>query len=353
MTKTRSKTCSGKPRDTQAKLRLFRERFQGLEHVYGTYDPATGRSWQVKRPVTERVLLDHLCGRRPFGVYLLREEHCTAIVADFDDNTLENVIALVERGRDRDLPLHIERSKSKGFHVWLFSNIPMRASIGRHAMRQLLEEAGHPSVEVFPKQDRIDPDRGGYGNFINAPLYGGLVPQRKTVFLDPGSAYEPFPNQWDFLESATVGDPEQLNEWMPSPAPQAATRQPVRTGLGVYEGAGSLPPCARTMLALGVTENQRVACFRLAVNLRRVGLDFDASVAVLLDWAKRNRPTDGKRVITTTEIMAQTAAAYLREYSGFGCEDPAVSPYCEPHCPVHRHRGGSTETPRGVPPLEG
>ena len=30
------------------KIRLFQSFFSGLSHVYGTYDPASGRTWQVK-----------------------------------------------------------------------------------------------------------------------------------------------------------------------------------------------------------------------------------------------------------------------------------------------------------------
>lgn len=52
-------------RGKQAKIRLFRELFSGQEHVYGTYDPKSGRSWQVKAPVTDEVILAHLTGRGP------------------------------------------------------------------------------------------------------------------------------------------------------------------------------------------------------------------------------------------------------------------------------------------------
>ena len=59
------------PRTTRAKLDIFRACFTGLTHVYGTYDPKTGQVRQVKEPVTDRVLLRHLQGRQPYGVYLL------------------------------------------------------------------------------------------------------------------------------------------------------------------------------------------------------------------------------------------------------------------------------------------
>ena len=61
-------------RDNHHKVRLFRRFFSGLRHVYGTYDPGTGRSWQVKAEVTDQVILEHLTGRRSYGVYLLTDD---------------------------------------------------------------------------------------------------------------------------------------------------------------------------------------------------------------------------------------------------------------------------------------
>ena len=89
------------------------------------------------------------------------------------------------------------------------------------------------------------------------------------------------------------------------------------------------------MLCDGVSENQRVACFRLALHLKRVGLPYDLVAAVLQEWAKKNHPTNGKGIITTCEVKAQTAYAFMKEYRGAGCENPAVVPYCDPDCPVH------------------
>lgn len=41
-------------RTTDQKLAVFRVCLTGLHHVYGTYDPATGRARQVKQAVSRR-----------------------------------------------------------------------------------------------------------------------------------------------------------------------------------------------------------------------------------------------------------------------------------------------------------
>ena len=57
-------------RTTAQKVAVFRALFQGREDVYGTYDPTSGKSSrQVKAPITSQVVLDHLTGKQPFGLY--------------------------------------------------------------------------------------------------------------------------------------------------------------------------------------------------------------------------------------------------------------------------------------------
>ncbi|MFW6062451.1 MAG: TOTE conflict system archaeo-eukaryotic primase domain-containing protein, partial [Planctomycetota bacterium] len=103
----------------QQKVAIFRRCFRGREDVYGTYDPATGRSYQVKSPVTDRVILDHLRGRRPYGVYLLCRSRTQALAVDFDDGEIAGPAAFLRAARDCGLDPCLERSKSKGYHVWL------------------------------------------------------------------------------------------------------------------------------------------------------------------------------------------------------------------------------------------
>jgi hypothetical protein len=105
-------------------------------------------------------------------------------------------------------------------------------------------------------------------------------------------------------------------------------------------GTYALYPCAQRMLKEGVSANQRTACFRLATQLRKAGLPFEYAVLVLGKWASKNRPDNGRGIITDGEILSQTQCAYRpRAYRACGCDDPAVSPFCEPaECPIGRRR---------------
>lgn len=106
--------------------------------------------------------------------------------------------------------------------------------------------------------------------------------------------------------------------------------------LGTVQTPWTLPPCLRRILEEGVASHQRIACFRLAVVLRRIGFPFDLTVALLRTWRGKNHPSDGKRIITDQEVQAQTAFAYQKNYKGYGCDEPVIAAHCSPECPVHR-----------------
>ncbi len=330
-------------RSTREKLLLFKRFFSGLDHVYGTYDPRMGRSWQIKAPVTDDVLLAHLKGQRPYGAYLLTGDRTRAIAADCDDDNPELPIQFVTRANHYGFQAYIERSKVKGFHCWCFfeeKGVP--AWKARRVAQHILAEMEAACVEVFPKHDMLPSDGTSYGNFINATLFGALVLQGRTVFLDTRNGLELCPNQWEFLDNiqpvaeSVLDDVIEINGLGQPDCPQ--NTQTGAESLGRFQAAGGLPPCIQAILRNGVTENQRVACFRLAVHLRRIGMPYELVVAALREWAGKNRPMQGKRIITLVEIMAQTASAFLKEYRGCGCEEPALAPYCDPACPVREEK---------------
>lgn len=340
-----STTALQTQRDNAAKLSIFKRCFSGLTHVYGTYDPETGKVRQVKAPVNDAVFLAHLTGRQSYGVYLLVGDKTRAVVADFDHDDLAALISFVSAAANYGLCAYIERSKRKGFHCWIFLSIEgVSAWKARVVVRQILNEIGFPNTEVFPKQDRLS-GITHYGNFIHTPLFLPHVRRDRTVFLDPADRTKPAPNQWDLLDTVVRVSESQLdelieiNDWHQSAAGEGPDA-PDDTNSG--NSTFMLPPCAQRMLREGVTSNQRVACFRLAVQLKRVGLPLDLASTTLQSWSMRNKPEGGKRIITPAEVDVQTRCAYVGSYRSFGCEDPAVMAFCDANCPVHGKRGAQT-----------
>ena len=339
------------PRSLEWKIGLFRRYFSGLQHVYGTYNPADGKSWQIKRPVTNDVIAMHLAGREPYGVYLLNGEVTRAVVADFDAQDANSPLAFIDGCQRYGLHVYLETSKSKGYHAWLFfpaTGVP--AAKARAVVRHILAESDCGIVEVFPKQDRIDVEAGHVGNFINAPFFGRAVPHSKTVFVDPANGLKPYPNQWEFLESIVTTTEAQLDEIIEvnEIALNQAASIADSTALGTWQGARGLPPCAQRMLSEGVTSLQWLSCFRLATHFRRMGVPAPIAIAALLKWRESNRPANGKRILTAEEVENQVAHAYLKEYTGYGCTEPEVATHCSSTCHLYpavmAQRRGATPT---------
>lgn len=325
-------------RTTDQKLAIFQACFTGLKDVYGTYDAKSGSARQVKRPVTGDVLLRHLQGLQPYGVYLLVGNETRAVVADFDVQDPGPPLRFIRQAAHYGLRAYLERSKGKGWHAWIFMELPgVTAAKARLVVKTILDDIDETATEVFPKQDRLDGNTQ-YGNFIYAPLYGKFVFEDRTVFVDPEHELKAFANQWDFLDNIQRVTESQLDKIIEINGldlnNHAHTQGKTSPGSAEVQSSFGLPPCAQRMLAEGVSQCQRVACFRLAVHLKKAGIPQDIAVAGLAAWASKNHPESGKRIITEAEVIEQTGYAYAKPYRACGCEDPAVMPFCQLPCPL-------------------
>jgi len=319
------------------KVDLFRSYFSGLTNAYGIRDPNTDRAWQVKEAVNYITILQHLQGKLQFGVYLLFGDRTRAIAADFDDSDPFPPVEFVNAAKHYGMNAYIEISKSKGFHAWIFGEEKgVKAFKARLVVKNILEEIGCPKTEIFPKQSLLN-SHVAFGNFILAPLFGRLVPMGKTVFIDP-KTLEPYPDQWVFLESVKRVDEQVLDDIIEI--------NDLSSQETIYSESSScpnhhmdtnrfgIPPCAQKIFQNGVSQYQRVSCFRLAVHLKRLGFPFDVAVAALKIWALKNRPKIEDGIITEKEIIAQASYAYSKNYRGYGCGSEAIRPFCAPECPL-------------------
>ena len=320
------------------KTNLFMNLFTGLKYVYGTYNIETGKSYQVKAVVDKNVIIKHLWGYQPYGVYLLIKDKIKAIAVDFDANDLIPIVRFTIETNRHGIPVYIERSKSKGYHVWIFFEYPIQAFKARMLVHHILNEIGCKSTEVFPKRNEL----GGnteYGNFINAPLFNDSVKKQRTVFVDPRNNYLPFKDQWKVLYNIKKYSGQMLDNLI-NKLELNVTKYNYSKYLKNNSDTNkyALLPCKQKMLANGVMQYQRLACFRLAICLRKTGMSFDDTIYTLKEWALKNKPIGNKRIITEKEIIAQTESAFRRKYRSVGCECPSVMPFCEPDCPVKKKR---------------
>ncbi|MFC1736754.1 DEAD/DEAH box helicase family protein [Candidatus Hydrogenedentota bacterium] len=280
-------------------MALFHSLFQGREDVYAVrwenkkgrsgYSPACAHEWDpllCKKPcakcpnpqymtLTDDVLKDHLLGKLTVGVYPLRtDEKCHFLAADFDKSGWEaDAKAFLETCREMGVPAAIERSRSgKGAHVWIFFSEPISAALARRMgsaiLTRAMESRHHIGLDsydrFFPSQDIMT--KGGFGNLIALPLQRSPRKKGNSVFLNED--FEPYPDQWKFLESVQRMT-EVEAERLVAKAAQGGKVIGVRLSLSDDSGAEdpwTLPPSRRR------SEKPLAASFPSRVSLVRSNL---------------------------------------------------------------------------------
>jgi len=185
------------------------EVFAGRVDCYGQGDGCC-----VKEPLTPEVMARHLAGKGAVGIYpVTADNRCRWVCVDLDlpgEPDLAQwakALGLAEAFQRLSCSPFIERSKSKGFHVWVFFRDAVEAAWGRQVAAKALADAGLPAdTEVFPKQDRVD-DATPFGNYVNLPYHGPNGNGRR-VMLDPTTG-----KPWtvaEFLDALSLTDPNDV-----------------------------------------------------------------------------------------------------------------------------------------------
>jgi superfamily II DNA or RNA helicase len=262
------------PSTPEEKITLFRGLFRGREDIYAVrwegrggksgYSPAGIMDWRAihsakpgerKRvtrktrmllPLSPDAIRKHLTGKQTIGIYpLLPDETCWFLAVDFDKKSwMADAAAFLETCRQFQVPAVVERSRSgNGAHVWMFFDRNVLAADARRFGCGLLtrtmekrHEIGLDSYDrLFPSQDTMP--KGGFGNLIALPLQRGPREQGNSVFLN--ELFEPYGDQWKFLESVQRIETDALAALIREVAPEGNT---LGVRLSLPEGDDGEPP---------------------------------------------------------------------------------------------------------------
>jgi len=188
-------------------LQKFITLFRGRADVYGHEE---GRC--VKEVLTPEVFSNHLQGIEPIGVYPLvpmgDEFGVVWGCSDIDIEDLGMATSLHDALQAGGAHPYIERSRSKGYHVWVFAPSLVSAISMRNMFLAAHQVADIPAREVNPKQVRLT--AGQYGNYVRLPYVGGLhATPDKRVVLDR-QTFKPVPLV-EFLDNVQFTEPDVIS----------------------------------------------------------------------------------------------------------------------------------------------
>ena len=311
-------------------VQRFAHLFHGRTDAYGT---GAGR-W-VRKEVTNAHYEAHLRGFGPgLGIAPLRDDGTIRFAAiDLDEPDFD-----AARDMQAFLPgdSFIERSRSGNAHVWVFFKDDVLAWPVRGILKAATEAAGKSSVEVFPKQDRLYPElrsdaRPELGNYINLAYHGD---QRPVYSL---AHDEGFYELHEFLDDAyeTLNDGEswmRRAEWLQIASPDERLKD--RAEFGTQE---NLHICAEHIIANReqnpVLEGHRnVVYFCLSKQLLNYKHFDDDEAWYFVKLTNDSSPDrmdehELQRIFNNARVKGMTST---------GCDDPLMSPYIHPDCPIAR-----------------
>ena len=147
---------------------MFTTLFRGRGDVYGHEE---GRC--VKEPLTPELFRQHLDGVQAIGVYPMvpigSVHHVVWGCSDIDIEDLAGARKIQSALLAVKVVSFIERSRSKGYHVWVFAEEVVPASDMRRMLLCAHQVAEYPAREVNPKQETLA--TGQYGNYVRLPYF--------------------------------------------------------------------------------------------------------------------------------------------------------------------------------------
>ena len=193
---------AGRQASNDLLVEKFAQRFSGrLDAIGGNEGMA------IYRPYDLEVVRSHLMGTFPFGVYPTWPDETGARwtrwgCCDIDTGDWQEAFMLASALKGMGLVPHVERSRSKGWHVWIFVDDPVEAFQMRRCLKVAYAAIDLPAKEANPKSEQLAPSQ--VGNYVRLPYPGGL---RVGAHLERQVVVTGWSGRSD-------GSPIQLREWM-------------------------------------------------------------------------------------------------------------------------------------------
>ena len=307
----------------------FKSIFEGLDVAYGQHQSEgkradgkqEGKSYIVKKLVTEELWRDHLHGKGPsLGIIPMMADNTSRWGCIDIDTYPIDYNKIIFTIRKLKLPLIPCRSKSGGLHLFLFFKNPVAAKLVREKLREVASGLGYSSVEVFPKQSTILIEKGDLGNFLNLPYYNAKNTTR-YAYKDDGTA-------------ATLREFVSLyNKYSVAGTDEIA----IQVSQDVIKDG---PPCLQQLCTQGFPQGTRNnGLFNIGVYLRKFDPD---NWKTLLEEHNRSHMAPP---LAAQEVVIVQKQLEKKDYN-YRCKEPPINAYCNAKlCRTRKHgigQGGAT-----------
>lgn len=192
-------------------------------HLFGGNMAAHGsdEGYAVRQPVTPSLVKQHLEGTNGIGIYPMWFQNEKWWVkwgcCDIDTGDWSEAYGLCVALKAMGLVPFVERSRSKGWHVWVFSDGPVEAKHMRRCLKVAYAAIDLPAREANPKAEDLRPDQ--LGNYVRLPFKGSLTEptERQTMMTGWGPDTDGVPvrvvNWFDGFDSSLRIAPEVVEFW--------------------------------------------------------------------------------------------------------------------------------------------
>ena len=267
----------------------FIDLFRGRGDCYGSDHGSC-----VRAPLNRDVFTAHLDGGPSIGVYPAvpmgsRPAICVWGCTDIDVEDLGAARLMQRTLMAGGVHAWVERSRSKGYHVWVFVDHPVAAEDMRRMLLVAHQVADYPAREVNPKQSDVSVSK--VGNYVRLPYPGGLVdtPLRRVILDDND---QPVP-LGEFImdvraKRCTVEDVARISSMYVAP-----TRQHAVIDFDIDESLDDAlrrtSPLARVIWKQGplASQDRSTALVRLAHVCRESGISPSMCNIIVIDADKR------------------------------------------------------------------
>lgn len=280
----------------------FAELFAGRTDAYGS--DSGGAIWA---PVTHDTYDNHLNGIEPIGIYPIVHDNDGKLwvrwgCCDIDTGDWQEAFLLATALNGMGLLPHVERSRSKGWHIWVFVPEWVEAWEMRRCLKVAYAAIDLPAREANPKSEQLRPSQ--LGNYVRLPFKGALiVDSERQVMVDGWDRHddgEPVGFfDWIHPSNHVYSDPNRIKHWANKWYERPRRSIEIKVGAEADRLAHTLPATWQTTWREGNVRDRSATFVAMAYDLAKRGWQPSDVFTILwgCPWNKYRDRVDGEHYV--------------------------------------------------------